>query len=84
MIFHVLSKRLRSPMLLVVDEQESHTKKFKLLLWSFHQAASELLKSHIFTQCFQSGIVLLVPGPRTDFGFLVRPCFQQFVYTSFQ
>ena len=37
----------------------------------FTKLPLNLLKSHIFTQCFQSGIA--EPGPRTSW-FLVRPC----------
>lgn len=77
------NNHFRSHMLLVVDEQESPTKKSKLLLWSFHQAASEFIKiTHLHTmlsirdrQTWSADLPVFSPT--------LQP-FQQFVNTSFQ
>ena len=75
------NNHFRSHMSLVVDEQESPTKKSKLLLWSFHQAASEFIKiTHLHT-------MLSIRDRRTWSADLLVPTlqpFQRFVYTSFQ
>jgi len=81
MIF-VLTIIFRSHMSLVVDEQESPTKKSKLLLWSFHQAASEFIKiTHLHTMLSIRDRHTW-SADRMVFGPILE--FQQFVYTSFQ